>query len=478
MRLKKILIVLLAITSFRTFSKIDSTQTNYHFSLVEAQEYALKHNKSIKQSFIETLKADEKVWETLAMGLPQVDAKIDYSYMLEVPDAVKSFSSFSQLPHFMYNVSSTLNKLTNTWGADQFQKGSKPAATQATSEDDMKWSSDVSITVSQLIFSGSYIVGVKASKVYDQLIKLNHENDKQNLIENLTNSYILVLIANENNTILNNLYNNTEKLYKETQAIYKEGLVEDTEIDQLELVLKNIDNTRNAVARQLSLAYYLLKYQLGIDLTDYIELKDDLSSILSSWDLNSIILKQFELDKNINYQLLKTNVALQDLNHDLAKSEFLPTIGAFYRYYKNLNDNSFNLNPSNVVGVSMNINLFSSGKKWSKVNQAKYDLEIAQLKEYEKSEALKLDFKQTKISYTSAYDKFINQKQNMELAKRIYEKTMTKYKEGVSSSLDLAQVQNQYLESQTNYYSSVSEMLQLKTKLEKILKESSIKTEN
>jgi outer membrane protein TolC len=470
-----ILLMLFAFFSANLFaSQEDKTQkeqsTTKEFTLEQAKGYALSNNKGLKQSFIDVLKSEEKVWETIATGLPHIDVKSDVTYMLTVPDAISQFSSFNQLPVFMYQTSKTLNKLT-AGDPEPFPVLADPGQPEETNEDDLKLSPSMTVTVSQLIFSGSYIVGVRASKVYEQFINLSHEKNKLDLLESVTNSYILVLIAQENDHILNNLYENTKKLYNETSAIHKEGLVEETELDQLSLILKNIENTKNAINRQLALAKYLLKYQMGIDLKDEIVLHDKLSDILTSWDLNSILLKNFKVEKNINYKMLENNVDIQDLNLDLAKSAYLPTLAGFYRYYKNFNTESFNMEPENIVGLSLNLNIFSSGEDWSKVKQAKFELEKAKIQQYEKSQALILEFEQTKISYNSAYDKFVNEKEKMDLAEKIYDNTYKKYKEGVSSSLDLTQVHSQYLETQTNYFSSVSDLMSLKTKLEKILKE-------
>jgi outer membrane protein TolC len=153
----------------------------------------------------------------------------------------------------------------------------------------------------------------------------------------------------------------------------------------------------------------------------------------------------------------------------LKKSEFLPDIAAFYQYQKEFNDNAFTFTPPHVIGVQMNIPIFSSGMKFAKVSQAKIDLMKAQNNRKYASDGLKIEFYSAKSALITASDEYKTQSVNLRLSKRIYDKALIKYKNGMISGTDLNQVQNQYLETQSRYYTAIKSLEESKAQLEKLL---------
>lgn len=430
--MKKILTGILFLGFLGSYSESNDS-AKFTFTLKKAKEYAENNNLKLSSTSLDIIKAKKKVWESIATGLPHIDATYNFSYILTLPDIYKRFAD------------STSN--TN----------------------DMKMGNELTTTVSQLIFSGSYIVGVQASKVYRNLSKLQYIKSKDELNENVENSYILVLIAEANRKILINTLENTKKLLEETKAMLSEGLIEDTDVDQLELSVKNIENQISSINSQLDLAYWMLKYQMGIDLDQKIFLSETLDNILGQ-DLLAVSSQEFKVDDNINISLLNLQVKLQKLNTKLQLAAYLPTVSGFYQYYKNLNDKALSFTPTQLVGLKISIPIFSGGESWMKYKQADIEVKQAKLDLIDGMQALKLQYRDAKASYSNSYLKYNNEKGNMNLSEKIYDKTLIKYKEGVSSSLDLTQAQNQYLQSQGNYFQSILELIKNKTKLEKLLK--------
>lgn len=470
--LRTFLLIVLFLTN-QTQAQTDSTNTEskqadssavHSVSLNQAKQYALAENKELKQSFIEVLRSDERIWETIASGLPQLDLRTDVSYMLEVPEAVSNFSSFNAIPQYMHQSSKAIKDL-----GGNIDVIPPPPPSEPTTDDDQRLSPQLFLTLSQLLFSGEYIVGIRASRVYKDFISLNFQKDRQTLVEKVTNAYIAVLVLEENVSIMDDLHRNSQKLYSDTKQYFEEGLVEATEADQLLIILRNIEQTQQTLRSQKALAEYMLKYLLGIDLQEELKLTQQLSEVLSTWDLNALLLREYKIQHSVDYKMLQNNVAAKDLNYDLERTAFLPQISAFYRYFHNFNDKVLTFEPSSMVGVSLRMNLFSSFGDRSKVKQAKYNLDIAELELEDKKNALLLAFKQAKTDYNTAFDTFKNKKENLGLSKKIYEHSLAKFKEGLGSSLALTQTHNQYLQNQTDYYSAISEMIKQKAKLEKIL---------
>ncbi|MFZ4465065.1 MAG: TolC family protein, partial [Bacteroidales bacterium] len=288
------------------------------------------------------------------------------------------------------------------------------------------------------------------------------------LLESVSNSYNLVLVLNETHQILQKSYDNLKKTLAEMQAMNEQGFIENTDVDQIELTSLNLENGLKSLSRQYDAATYLLKFQLGMPFDSNIVLTDSLENTATEIPLDIILETEFKLDNNINYQILKTQESLAELNLKREKSTYLPTLAAVYNHQEKLKTPSFDFNPKDVLAVQMNIPIFASGMKNYKVSQRKLELEKVVNVRETLANGLELEYINVKNELVTAYDKFQNDKKNIDLTQRVYEKTLIKFKEGLSSSLDLTNAQNQYLTAQSNYFNSIYTVITAKNKLQKL----------
>jgi outer membrane protein TolC len=423
-------------------------------SLKQAQEYALQNNKSILNADLDVESAKKRVWETTTMGLPQVNAAISSSYILTMPAFFEQFlrpGIEMQVDQSTPNRESVVNDLLQQ------------------SLDSMRFSGTLDLTVSQLIFSGSYLVGLQASKVYRSLSELNKVKSVQDVMESVANTYFMVQVARENVSILDSTLVNIEKTLHEMTAMFQQGFLEETDIDQLNITLTNIKSSIDLIRRQVDMSEMLLKIQLGIPLEQTLILTDALPSLIESITYDQLLLTELVLDNNVSYQMLEAQVKSSELMLKLRKSETLPTIAAFYQHQELLNSNSISFTPPDLIGVSVSIPIFSSGERWAKIKQAKMELQKSKNTLDQTSDLLRLDYYQSKSAMVSAKEKFESDKKNLDLAKKIYNRALIKFQNGMISSIELTQVQNQYLTAQSTYYQSIQSLITEKNKLEKIL---------
>lgn len=336
----------------------------------------------------------------------------------------------------------------------------------------VKENTTIDFTISQLLFSGEYIVGLQASRTYKELSQQSYEKAVVDIKKDVKTSYYLVLVLHENLKTVLTSGENLNSMIAEMEKMLAVGFVEDTDVDQLKLTLMNLENTISTLKRQLVLAEKLLKFQMGVDLRQHIQLTDNLDGFVATTDVNMFLQSTLVLDQNIDYQIMTTQEKLQNLNYKREKSTVLPTVAAFYRHQELADAPEFNFNPPNVVGINVEIPIFASGSRYSKIQQEKMELEKIRNSKLQVGDGLVLEYEQAISELTSAWEKYNNEKLNMELAKKIYDKTAVKYKEGMSSSMDLTQTQNQYLQNQSNYYNAILDVLNSRTKLETILSKS------
>ena len=415
------------------------------FSLQSAQEFAVTHSYDRKKSQLDIQIAQKQMKETLAIGLPQVESTIGYINNLKLATIL--------IPNFFEGKFDEMIPV-------QF-------GTQH--------NTNVNFVVSQLLFNGSYFVGLQAAKIYKQLANQNHERTKLNVLETVANTYYLILVAEESERILNANLSNLEKTLYEINELYKEGFVAETDADQVQISVTSLKNSLQTVKRQKEVALKLLKFQMGLDLNEEIKLTDKLDGILETIDMDTLYNTGFNLEDNIDYNLLKTQEKLSEMDLKNEKMKYLPTVSAFYNFQWNAQRNSFNFFSSEekwyetqLLGVNVNIPIFKSGSQKSRIQRAAIAVEQAKNAKQQAAEGLSLEATRAKSDLESAYENYIHTLANMKLSNKVYDVTLVKYKEGVASSMDLTQAHNTFLFAQSDFIQAMSILLTAKNKLDRL----------
>jgi outer membrane protein len=416
-----------------------------NFSLKEAQEFAVLHSYDSKNSLLDVEAAKKRLKETLADGFPQVNSNINYLNNLELATVL--------IPDFI--------------GGDPNKKIPVQFGTQH--------NANFSITVNQKIFDVSYIVGLNTSKIYQQLADQGYERTQLDVKETVTNTYFLILVSQETERIIQANIDNLEQTLYEISESYKEGFVEKTDVDVIQISVTALKNSLQNVQKQKEVAYKLLKFQMGLDLEQNIEVTENLEDILRRIDIQEAISAEFNLSQNIDYQLLNTQEKLAEMAHKNTKADYWPSISAFYTFQQAAQRDTFNFFNfekdwfrSQVFGINIYIPIFKSGAQKARVAQAAIALEQARNSRIQASQGILLEDAQTRNALSAAYENFLNVKDNMDLSKSVYDATLIKYREGIASSTDLTQANDRYLLSQSNYIQSISTLLNAKNKLDRI----------
>jgi outer membrane protein len=451
-----ILTLLLLLSNFGFGQEVKS------FSLREAQDYAIQYSAEVKSAKLDNDIAKKKIWEITSMGLPQINATGNYQHQFVVPTL--NFGGTTSLVLDPSQPSGT--PLTSDMVGKQLHLQSDAGTPIALG---LKDNTTFNFTLSQLVFSGAYIVGLQASKIYFQISDQNFQKSKIDMKESIANTYCTVLIMEGNRSILQNSLTNLKKTLADMREINKQGLNENTDVDQIELTSLNIENALNTVNRQVDASYDLLKFQMGIPLETKITLKDNLETMLESIDLASATSRQFNIKDNITYKIMNTQEQFGKLALKKEISNYLPNLSGFYQHTEKVNQPQFDFTPKDLIGLTLNVPILSSGQRVVLVQQRKMELDKISIAKAKAVEGVKLDYSTALNDMNSTFEKYLNEKKNIDLTKRIYDKTTIKFQEGISSSLDLTQVNNQYLTAQTNYYDAIFKLLTAKNKLDKIL---------
>jgi outer membrane protein TolC len=425
------------------------TQPKTTFSLKEAQEYAIKNAYAVKTARADVKIAEKKIFETTTLGLPQVNGEVNFQNFIDIPTQVLPANAFNPM-------ASPTDLVPLRFGTD--------------------YNTSAGLTASQLIFDGSYIVALQASRSYALVSKLVLSKTENDVKEAVAQAYYTVIVAEENKKVLQQSLENMNKILKETEAIYKSGFAEEQDVDQLKVSVATLTNSLNRLNKQTDLAYKLLKLQMGIDIDTPITLSDNLSSLIVDNTAETLANAEFKYSDNLDYKLLETQAHLSKLNLRRERYGYLPSVGAFFSHSQNALRNDFDLFnknkdwfPTTIWGVKITVPIFDSGMKGAKIGQAKQEYQKALTTQKQVEQSLKIQSESAKADFSSALERYNVEKENLTLTEKIYNKTLIKYKEGLASSLELAQAQGQFLSTQANYVNAMLDLLNSKARLEKIM---------
>jgi outer membrane protein len=423
-------------------------------SIADAQEYALQNNRAVQSAKIDIQSADKKVWENLAIGLPQINIAANYLHQFKIP--VLSFGP-------VLDVNSLPDGLITKQNITDAFKDS-PAIPLG-----VRNNTTIDFTLSQLLFSGEYLVGLQATKVVKQMTEKSLVKTENETKENVAGTYYLILVLAENQRVLTESLKSVDQTYNDLVKMNEQGLNEETDVDQVKISKSNIQTLISSLGTQRDISVKLLKFQLGLDFNQEIELTDSLPAIIEQGNLSYLSMPEYDVNNSVDYQLISSQVQVSELLVKRVQSKYLPTLSAFYRHEEQTHQPSFNFAVKDVIGASFSLPILTSGMRNAQVSQAKFDLQKSRLLKENTEQGLILAFETARSSYQTAYSNFITNRESMELSRKVYNKTVIKYKEGVSSSFELTQNQNQFLTAESNYYNSVLTLLNSKANLDRIL---------
>jgi outer membrane protein TolC len=426
----------------------------FKLSISDAQAFALKNNRAIKSAKIDVSSMDKQIWASIATGLPQFNFDANYQHQFVVPELnLGPYLDVNSLPDGIVNKSDLLNAYKNS---PSFALG-------------VKNNTVFNFTVSQLIFSGEYIVGLQASRVVKQVTEKALVKVENQTAETVATTYYLVLVLDENARVLRESLKSTDQTYSDLVKMNQEGFNEETDVDQMKIGRSNILTLITSIDAQKELSMKLLKYQLGIGFDQPVLLTDSLPGIIAQGNIKYLSSPEFDVKNSIDYKIISDQEKVSSLLLKRQQSKQLPTISGFYRHQEQSNMPAFNFAVKDIIGVTLSLPIITSGLRNANIGMAKYDLMKTRLNKDNIEQGLILEFETARSSYQTAFSNFTTNKESMLLSKKVYDKTVIKYKEGVSTSFELTQNQAQYLTAESNYYNSVLSLLNDQAKLDRIL---------
>ncbi|MBT8324024.1 MAG: TolC family protein [Winogradskyella sp.] len=417
------------------------------FSLQQAIDYALENNRSSKNALRDIEAAKKQKWEATSTGLPQISASVDYQNFIKQQVSIVPAEFFGGDPGEFAEV---------IFGTKQ--------------------NVNATATLNQLIFDGSYIVGLQSAKVFLEISKNAKEKTDLEVRKSVIDAYGNILLAQESETILERNKELLQENLNETLKIYENGLTEEESVEQLQITLSGIESNLKNATRLKHIAFQMFNIVLGLDLDTKVTLTESLED-LTLTNINLELLEATEdVENTIDYKIAKNDKVSKELLLKLEKSKALPTLSGFinggYLGFSNdftFFDSSQDWSGFSLAGISLNIPIFSSLGRSAATQRAEINLDKAEEDLNFIEQQLALQISTAKSNYQFSIEEFENKKLNLSLAKRIESKNQTKFYEGISTSFELRQAQTQLYSAQQEYLQAMLNVISNKAELETLL---------
>ncbi len=454
-------LLFITLITFCVVDVISAQTTSLKFSVKEAVNYALENNKTLKNARDDIKLATEQIKEAKGAGLPKIEGSLDYMTNFNYEFEFNFGGGASEPPKIDqtkldpgdYEILSYL---------DQMFGSSESSAIIMSDQSSAK------VQVSQLIFSGQYWVGIQMAKLGRSIRETNLVSTGLDIKEQVINSYYLILSTQQLLKVIEGNTKNLQDIYQHTSNLFNNGMAEQTDVDQIKISLSQLQNSKTEMERSLQLSYNMFRYLLGIESRQEIILSDQLNALIENLAKESFQSESFNIALNPGYQLMSTQEEIGSKQIEMQKWAYAPTLVGFYSYTEKLLTGGFDISPRNAAGVTLSIPILEGGTKKSLLNQKKIQLEQIRRSKDLLIEQLNLQDTQLSFEFKTAYENYLTQKENIGVAKRVYQSYQNKFKQGAVSSLDLTQANNNYLQAESNYVSAMMKLLQAKLALNKL----------
>lgn len=438
-----ILIIVAVLFSLTAFSQTKDS-ANFSFSLQQAINYALDNQKDVKNAIIDEQLAQKKVNEIMGMGLPQINASFDLREFIEIPTSLIPADFFGGMP--------------GTFAAVKF--GTKYNATAG-------------IDASQLIFSGDYFLGVKASKVFVEISQKSTQRTRIETSSTVAKAYYTALVNEERTKLMSATVERIKKTLDGTKALLDNGFVEKIDFDMLTVTYNNLLVEQEKVQRLVTLSTYLLKYQMGMDINSNLTLTDKLADVRLDI-VNSASAQKFDYEKRVEYGLFETQYKLAKLDVKRQRLSYLPTAFAYASLSEGAQRNEFDIfdtdkkwYPTSVIGAKVTMPIFTGFQRNSKNQQAKLSLLKAENNINFIKKSIDLEIASSTTILQNAASSLENQKKNIVIAEDVVRVARLKFEQGVGTNIEMITAETALKEAQTNYFNALFEALVAKIDFDK-----------
>jgi outer membrane protein len=424
-----------------------SSHAQTRMTLQDCLNYAYQNNPGLQSSRSAIQQAEARVGEYLATGFPQINFNADLGDNYKIPVTFVPAAIFDP---------------------------TAPEGTLVPVQFGTKYTGRAIADVNQMVFSGSYFVGLKAAKTYTELSKRELVKTETDLVEAIKKAYYSVLVNRERHDLVIKNYQRLDSLFRQTRIMYENGFAEKIDVNRVQVQFNNISQAVKNSSAGLEISMQLLKFQMGMPQEQEIILDDNLQTIQLS-ALNENFKEGFNYNNRIEFSTLEVNKALVELDIKNIKAQYLPSLDLYANYgatygtsvFNNFVQFGENWVSFGAFGLRAKVPIFDGLQKSKIIQQKKLQFDRVEFNQQLVKNQIDLEQQQYSLQLQNNLDALKVQEENMKLAEEVYTIVVIKYKEGVGSNIEVIDADAAYKEAQVNYFTALYDALISTVDLEK-----------
>jgi len=417
------------------------------FSIEEAIQYAILNNENLKNARINIEDADAQVGETRADGLPQINGRFSYINNPTLQSSIIDLSNFDP---------------------------TVPEGTEGRVAFGIKNQADLNISASQILWDGSFFIGLKAAKKLREKVIVDEAKVVEDVKEQVMKAYYLVLVNQVRTDLVESNIATLDSTLNDTRQLYENGFAEAIDVSRLQVQMNNLLAEQSAVRQSITAASNLLKLTMGMAVETQITLTDEIQEFDFSYDAAEVA--NYEVNNRIEAQQLEYLKELAVLDIKNIKAKYIPTVNLTAAWGRNTGATEFSqtwdsqrwFSYSNI-GVNVNIPIFEGTRKKFTVERKKYQFETLQNQSLQLQNSLRQQLIDSKVALDVSVEKLRVQRETVDLAQEVLNTTTEKFREGIGSNLELVVADQDYKQAEVNFLIALYDAIVAKIDLDKSL---------
>jgi len=421
-------------------------QERLAFTLDESIRYTLENNVEIKNAILENAAAKATIGETRSEGLPQININGGANHNLIIP--------ITPFPAVIFD-------------------SEAPPGEFLPLQVSPAYTANLTGTVSQMIFNGSYFVGLRAARTFKDLSEFDRVKTEIDAIENVKKAYYSVLVNQEREALVRANATRIEALLKETTVLFEEGFAEKIDVSRIRVQFNNTKTELERARTATDISKQLLKLQMGMPINVELILEDRISVLEDDFEIEVLLQEQGQ--RRIELDQVETTLRLASLDLRNNQAQYLPRLDANYTYQRNTFGGSVadltrnNWFPGSILGVTFQIPIFDGLLKSSRIQQNRIQMRQLENQREFTRENIEVEKFQSRANLINSLNTLEVQRENRELALEVFNIARIKFQEGVGSNLEIVEADTALKDAENNYFGALFDALIAKVDLEKAL---------
>lgn len=336
-----------------------------------------------------------------------------------------------------------------------------------------KYSMSGGIQLTQKIYDPLSLLLIESAKTNKDISVLSQQKTSELTAYRISLIYYQTLIIQMQMNVLKSTLIASEQSLKSIELKFANGMAKKIDVDKIRVSYNNTKSQLEQAELNYSQSLNTLKYNMGMPVDSIIALADttiDISYNLLKTDVSN----KFQMENIVDYQLIKSNILLMQIDKKTKATAFLPSLSFYGNYNYNAMRQELNFfdadkdwYPSSGIGIKLTIPIFDGFQRNSKLAQSKINIKIAKENLLLTEQSIKVDISNYEIQYKNALDNITREKENLDLAESVYKNTQLEYQQGAGSTLDLIQAESSYMVAQNAYFNKLLNLYIARIELEK-----------